>query len=164
MITASGQSPPIRSLGDIQDFYARYVEALDEERFDAWPGFFSDDCVYQVITRENFKSGFPLCVIRADGKGMLLDRIQGVLKTQMYRPRTCRRFNSGIRLTGSVENGYEIRQNVMLIETLDGELPRILICGVSYDRIQRISGELYLQQRVVVADHELIDNSLIFPV
>jgi hypothetical protein len=64
-------------------FYNRYFETLDDGRLEEWPSFFTDDCRFEIIPRENYEAGYPLCTMQADSKGMLLDRVQGILKTQI---------------------------------------------------------------------------------
>ena len=36
------------------DFYDDYYTALDDGRFEEWPAFFTEDCLYRVIPRENY--------------------------------------------------------------------------------------------------------------
>ena len=44
---------------ELEELYAEYAGCLNEERFEAWPGFFTDDCVYRIVSRENFERGLP---------------------------------------------------------------------------------------------------------
>jgi 3-phenylpropionate/cinnamic acid dioxygenase small subunit len=156
---------PVQRLGfeALCSFYSSYMEVLDDERMSEWPGFFSADCTYQIIPRENYDSGFQLCTIQADSRNMLLDRVQGILKTQRYGPRRCRRFYSGLRITGGDDSELEVRENVLLIQTLLDGPSQILLCGVAYDRICVEEGRPRFKRRIVVADTDIIDNALILP-
>jgi len=147
----------------LQLFYALYHEALDDVRLDEWSGFFTQDCLYQVIARENWDAGLRLCFMQAEGKGMIIDRVQGILRTQQFGPRTYRRFFSGLRMTGTESTDILVRQNVLLVQTLMDQPSLILLCGVAYDRLVRADDRLLFKQRIVVADSELIENSLIYP-
>ena len=150
--------------GEISTFYAVYGEVLDETRLNEWADFFVEDCLYQIIARENYESGYGLCLMHADSKGMVIDRIQGITRTQIFGPRHYRRFYSGTRVVG-VENGViKTRQNVLLVQTLMDQASKILLCGVAHDQLIREGGALRIKQRVVVTDSEIIENSLIFPV
>ena len=40
---------------ELEELYAAYTGCLDEERFEEWPDFFVDDCIYKIIPRENFE-------------------------------------------------------------------------------------------------------------
>jgi 3-phenylpropionate/cinnamic acid dioxygenase small subunit len=144
-------------------FYTSYMEVLDDERITEWPEFFTADCMYQIIPRENYDSDFQLCTIQAESRSMLLDRVQGILKTQRYGPRRCRRFYSGLRITGRDDSELEVRENVLLIQTLLDGPSQILLCGVAYDRIRVEQGRPRFKRRIVVADSDIIDNALILP-
>jgi 3-phenylpropionate/cinnamic acid dioxygenase small subunit len=144
-------------------FYTAYMEVLDDERLSEWPEFFTEDCEYQIIPRENFDAGFQLCTIQADSRNMLLDRVQGILRTQRYGPRRCRRFYSGLRITGLDDEAMDVRQNVLLIQTLLDGSSQILLCGVAYDRVRIEQSRLRFKRRIVVADTDTIDNALILP-
>ena len=39
----------------LRDFYDDYYETLDDVRLEEWPSFFTEDCLYRVIPRENFE-------------------------------------------------------------------------------------------------------------
>lgn len=144
-------------------FYANYTEVLDDERLQEWPNFFTDDCIYQIIPRENYDNHLQLCTVQADGKNMLLDRVQGILRTQRFGPRRCRRFYSGLKISRIEGNVIDVRQNVLVVQTLTDEPSKILLCGASYDQLES-NGELHIRQRIVVSDTDTIDNALIFPV
>ena len=72
---------------DVRAFYDAYYEALDEDRIEAWPDFFVDDCLYRIIPRENYEAGQKTCLMQGDSKGMLSDRVRAIRSTQVYAPR-----------------------------------------------------------------------------
>jgi 3-phenylpropionate/cinnamic acid dioxygenase small subunit len=41
----------------IRDFYDDYYNVLDDVRLEQWPAFFTEDCAYRVIPRENYEAG-----------------------------------------------------------------------------------------------------------
>ena len=45
---------------EILSLNARYAQAIDDNRLDEWPGFFTDAARYIVTTAENFEQGLPL--------------------------------------------------------------------------------------------------------
>jgi 3-phenylpropionate/cinnamic acid dioxygenase small subunit len=148
---------------EIDRFYAVYAETLDEARLTEWPDFFSENCLYQIIARENYENGYGLCTMQADSKGMILDRVQGILRTQRFGPRYYRRFYSGTRICGVEDQVIKVRQNVLLIQTLIDQTSKIQLCGVAHDHLIRQGERLLFKQRIVVADSELIEDSLIYP-
>src|SRR6266446_96768 len=72
---AGPQAVGIESQLKVQDLNARYVEAIDEGRFEDWPDLFMEHCKYRITTAENVEQGLPLSIIYATSRAMLLDRV-----------------------------------------------------------------------------------------
>jgi 3-phenylpropionate/cinnamic acid dioxygenase small subunit len=148
----------------IRAFYDAYFDALDEGRLEEWPDFFAAECRYRIISRENFEAGQGLCIMQADSKGMLTDRVRAILKTQVYAPRYYRRFYSGLRVVKASGKEWDVRQNVLIVQTLINKPSEILGCGVGHDRlVLNASGELKFADRTLILDTEMIRNSVIYP-
>jgi 3-phenylpropionate/cinnamic acid dioxygenase small subunit len=148
----------------IRAFYDSYFDALDEGRLEEWPEFFVEQCVYRIIPRENYAAGQGLCIMQADSKGMLKDRVRAILQTQVYAPRYYRRFYTGLRIVKASAQEWEVRQNMLIIQTLLNKPSEILGCGVGHDRVVAgDSGELKFLERTLILDTEMIRNSVIYP-
>ena len=156
-------SPGTDTLEKIRAFYADYAEVPDDERMPEWPDFFTEDCVYRIVPRENFDVGSELCMMQAEGRGMLQDRVQGILKTQKFQPQRCRRFFSALKITGIENDVIHVRQNVLAIQSKLGEPSSVLLCGVSHDRLALRDGRVLFQERTLVTDTDVIDDALIIP-
>src|SRR3979409_1194072 len=75
----------------VQNLNARYGAAIDDDKLEAWPDFFTEDGRYRVTTAENFERGLPLGMIYATSRAMLRDRVRSlrdanVYEAQRYRP------------------------------------------------------------------------------
>src|SRR5215470_12476401 len=68
----------------VQEINARYVEAIDDDRLEAWPDFFTEDGRYRVTTAENFACGLPLGMIYATSRAMLRDRVHSLRDANVY--------------------------------------------------------------------------------
>lgn len=158
--TVTAQDAALRAR--IRDLYDEYYATLDDVRLEDWPGFFTADCLYRVIPRENFERGYVLSTMQAESRGMLQDRVTGLLRTQMYAPRYYRRFPGPLRVT---EDGGDVRtrHNILIVQTLVDRQSDIVLCGVCHDLIAEDEGRLRFRERVVVFDSEMIPNSLIYP-
>jgi 3-phenylpropionate/cinnamic acid dioxygenase small subunit len=157
---------PIMALSreDLHAFYDAYFETLDDGRLQEWPDYFAEDCLYQIIPRENYEAGHKLCTMQADSKGMLVDRVYGIHNTQVFAPRYCRRFYSGLRVTNANDRELEVRQNVLVIQTLLDKPSEVLGCGVGRDRlVWNALRQLKFIERTVVLDSEMVPNSFIYP-
>jgi len=148
---------------ELEVLYADYAACLDEERFEEWPDFFTERCLYKIVPRENFERGLPLATWWCENKGYLLDRVTAIRKTAVYAPRYVRRMVSGIRALGWKDDLLEARASYAAFETLaDGET-RVFNVGSSRDKLAVEDGRLRFQERICVFDSLLVPNSLIFP-
>ncbi len=148
---------------ELEALYADYAACLDEERFEEWPDFFTERCLYKIVPRENFERGLPLATWWCESKGYLLDRVTAIRKTAVYAPRYVRRMVSGIRTLGWKDDLLEARASYAAFETLaDGET-RVFNVGSSRDKFAVEDGRLRFQERICVFDSLLVPNSLIFP-
>src|SRR6476660_9943133 len=68
----------------VQDLNARYVQAIDDDRLEAWPDFFVETCRYIITTAENRERGLPLGMIYATSRAMLRDRVRSLRDTNVY--------------------------------------------------------------------------------
>jgi|SRR5580693_5364649 3-phenylpropionate/cinnamic acid dioxygenase small subunit len=147
----------------LRDFYDEYYIILDDVRLDDWPALFTEDCIYRVIPRENFESGYTLSTIYAESRGMLIDRVMGVMRTQMYAPRSYRRFPGPLKIVSRDGDSVRTRHNLLLVQTLIDKQTEIVLSAVCHDVLTLDDGRVRLRERIVVFDSEMIPNSLIYP-
>jgi 3-phenylpropionate/cinnamic acid dioxygenase small subunit len=147
----------------LEDLYADYAACLDEERFEDWPEFFSDPCLYKIVPRENFERGLPLATWLCESKGYLFDRITAIRKTAVYAPRYVRRMVSGIRVLGWTDAVLEVRASYLALETLQDELTRVFNAGQYRDKLVVEDGRLKFREKLCIFDSLLVPNSLIYP-
>jgi 3-phenylpropionate/cinnamic acid dioxygenase small subunit len=148
---------------DLEELYAEYVACLDEERFEEWPEFFTDDAIYRIIPRENFEHRLPIATLHCESKGYLQDRVVAIRQTSVYAPRYMRRLVSNIRILGWQDDRLEVRVNYAAFETLRDELTRVFSVGRCHDTLVDVGGSLKFKEKLVIFDSELIPNSLIYP-
>ena len=146
---------------ELEALYADYAGCLDDERFEDWPAFFADDCVYRIVSRANF--GLPLATWSCAGKGGLADRAVAIRKTMMYAPRYVRRLVTGIRIQGWDGEVLTVRANYLALETLVDEPTRVFNCGECRDRLVVVGDRLQFREKLCVFDSLLVPDSLIFP-
>jgi 3-phenylpropionate/cinnamic acid dioxygenase small subunit len=158
----------------IRDFYDEYYNVLDDVRLEEWPALFTEDCLYRVIPRENHEAGYTLCTIYAESRGMLIDRVMALTRTQMYAPRYYRRFPGPLRIIARDANSVRTRHNLLLVQTLIDKQTEIVLSAVCHDLLVpgglvpgdvpvSGGGQPKLRERIVVFDSEMIPNSLIYP-
>ncbi len=163
MSAALDIAPAAPSREDVRDLYDDYVAALDDLRLAEWPDFFTQDCLYRVIPRENYEQGYTLCTMQAESRGMLIDRVMGLTRTQMYAPRYYRRFPGPLRIVADEADGVRTRHNLLMVQTLIDKQSDIVLAAVCHDLVTVDGGRLRFRERIVVFDSEMIPNSLIYP-
>ena len=146
----------------IDELYARYAACLDDGRFEEWPEFFTDDCVYRVVPRENYDRGLPLATLSFESKAMLRDRVYAITETLFHEPYYQRHLISGI-LVERDDAGFRVRANYLVVRTKTGALSEIYNAGRYVDRMADDHGTLRFREKICVFDSELIPNSLIYP-
>jgi 3-phenylpropionate/cinnamic acid dioxygenase small subunit len=68
----------------IADLNARYADAIDSGRLEAWPEFFLDDACYRINTAENAEQDLPLAIIYTTSRAMLRDRVKALREANVY--------------------------------------------------------------------------------
>jgi 3-phenylpropionate/cinnamic acid dioxygenase small subunit len=147
----------------LRDFYDDYYNVLDDVRLDEWPAFFTEDCTYRVIPRENFEAGYTLSTIYAESRGMLVDRVMGMTRTQMFAPRYYRRFPGPLQMVAREGAAVRVRHNLLVVQTLIDKPTEIVLSAVCHDVVVLKEDRPRLRERIVVFDSEMIPNSLIYP-
>ncbi|HEY6236604.1 MAG TPA: aromatic-ring-hydroxylating dioxygenase subunit beta [Candidatus Elarobacter sp.] len=154
---------PLEDRLRIEDLYARYAACLDDRLFEVWPEFFTEDCTYRIVPRENYDRGLPLSTLSFESKGMLQDRVYAVTETLFHEPYYTRHLVSGFLIDVN-DAGYHVRANYLVIRTKAGALSEVYSAGRYVDHIIDHLGTFLFHEKVCVFDSELIPNSLIYPI
>lgn len=149
---------------EIDQLYADYAAALDQERFDDWPEFFVEDGSYKLQARENFDRGLPLALMALESRGMLKDRVYGVTQTIYHGPYYMRHIVSPARVLSVDGELIRSEANYAVFRTRPGGTSEVYNVGRYIDEIIKTGGLLKFRSRLCVYDSEMILNSLIYPV
>lgn len=161
---ASGLDAPLELRARLADLYAAYDDALGEGDYERWPEFFTEACVYKIISRENYDAGLPLAMLQAESRGMLTDRVAALRKTTLYAPRFVRRLVGSIVLRAIEADSMRLSASFALFQTMLNEPSEVFLCGRLYDRVADDAGTLRFAERICVTDATLVPTSLIFPI
>ncbi len=149
---------------EVEELYYNYIECLDDDELERWPDFFIDDCLYKIISRENFERGLPLATMFCESKGFLQDRVVAIRQTSMFGPRSMRHLVSNIRVKGQEGGVIRVQANYAVFETVIDEHTRVFNTGKYLDKLVRDSGRLKFKEKLCVFDSVLIPASLIYPI
>ena len=161
-MTEISDTPALRAR--LRDFYDDYAYCLDEDRLEDWPGFFTEDCHYRVLSRENHDAGLPLGLIYCMNRNMLRDRVTALRETTMFEPRALRHFISGVRVM-EVQGDHLVAQaNFAVMESLSDREPTLNMVGRYLDVVRVQDGGFALSRRDCVYDNYRVRTSLIVPI
>jgi anthranilate 1,2-dioxygenase small subunit len=149
---------------ELRDLYEEIADALDDDRVEVLPDYFTEDCLYKVTSRENFDQGLPGALMYCDGVAMLRDRILAIRETQVYESRTWRHFISGLRVLGVEGDVIRARANFLVTEAMSDQDPKVFVVGRYVDTLERRSGRLLFKERIAVCDNHYVRRSIIMPV
>jgi salicylate 5-hydroxylase small subunit len=144
--------------------YADYALAVDSGQWDLWPEFFTEQCVYKLIPRENHARGFPLCTLSFTSKGMLKDRVYGIQET-LYHDPYYQRHVVGAPVVRRVD-GERIQSeaNYAVFRTKLDKESTVFNVGRYIDTIVQTPEGLKFAERLCVYDSEMIPNAIIYPI
>ena len=148
----------------VEDLYARYVKCLDDARFDEWPDFFTEECVYKIQARENFDRGLPLALMAFESRAMLKDRVFGATTTLYHQPYYQRHLVSSLLMRGADDGSVQVEANYAVLRTKQGTLTDVFNVGRYVDEIVTVDGALRFRSKLCIYDSELVPNSLIYPI
>ena len=150
--------------GRIEDLVHAYAHCIDDDRLEEWPLFFTEDCRYQLISRDNYAAGNPVGIITCDSRGMLEDRIASLRQANIYEPHVYRHLISGVRITGEDAGVYSVDTGYAVIRSLQEGDVSIFSSGKYVDKIVFKDDTPRFQERIAVCDTGRIDTLIVVPI
>ncbi len=148
-------------LADLQD---RYVAAIDNDRIEEWPGFFVDDCLYEIVSKENEDAGLPAPVIHCDGIRMLRDRIVALRHANIYTKPQYRHCLSGLEWRQADDGSIDAATSYVVVNTGHDGQSTIYQAGRYLDRIVRTPDGLRFRSKRCIYDTLRVQTLLAFPI
>jgi 3-phenylpropionate/cinnamic acid dioxygenase small subunit len=146
----------------VEELHSRYVHALDSDRLEDWPGFFTENATYRITTAENVERGLPLDVLFADSQAMLRDRVQSLRHANIYEPQRYRHIVCST-LVKDIGNGkVESTSNFLVIRVMQSGDTMLFASGRYVDRIVLAPAPRY-EERIVICDSRRFDTLLAIP-
>jgi len=154
----------IEHLARVADLNARYADAIDADRLEAWPDFFLDDGRYRITTAENLAQGLPLSMVYATSRAMLRDRITALREANVYEGQHYRHV-LGTPLIAAVEtDGLRARTSFMVARVMRTGETVLFATGYYEDRIVFDAPDgARFAEKTVILDSRQIDTLLAIP-
>ncbi len=142
---------------------AAYARAIDNEKYEDWPEFFVDPCLYKVTTAENVAQGLEAGVIYADSRGMLRDRISALRQANIYERQRYRHI-IGLPVVLEEKDGTAETETPFLIVRImrDGRM-EVFATGCYRDKVRMDANQPRFAERIVVCDGGRFDTLVAIP-
>ena len=140
-----------------------YAHAIDDDRLEDWPGFFTDDGLYRIVTRENHEAALPLAIVHCAGAAMMRDRVRAMRTANIFEPHSYCHTLGAAEPTGGGGEVHAARTNFIVVRTMHSGAMSVFACGRYLDRIVEQDGTLKFAERVVVCDSRTVDTLLVVP-
>ena len=140
-----------------------YAHAIDDDRLEDWPGFFTDDGLYRIVTRENREAGLPLAIVHCDGAAMMRDRVRAMRTANIFEPHTYCHIVGAVEPVAGEDGILTARTNFVVVRTMHSGAMSVFACGRYLDRIVETDGTLKFAERAVVCDSRTVDTLLVVP-
>ena len=139
------------------------LRAIDENRWEAWPDHFVDDCSYKVMALENVERDLPLPIIQYENKNQLRDRVMALRSANVYNLHYDRHFVSNADVTESANGAYRLQANYVVFQTdMEGET-KLFSTGKYDARIVAVDEELKFKEMLVIVDTFAVPNLISTP-
>jgi 3-phenylpropionate/cinnamic acid dioxygenase small subunit len=149
----------------VADFYAHHSEVISDDQLERWPEFYTEDCLYKLISRVNFDRKLPLGTILCESRGALLDRVTAIRNTMVYAPRNVVHTVGNPRLVEVATDGTLVARSMFCVwQTLADGQTQLQMVGRSFDRIVSTEYALQFRERIAVFDSELVPGSIVYPI
>jgi anthranilate 1,2-dioxygenase small subunit len=148
----------------IDDLFADYGAHLDSDRLEDWLELFTEDCVYQIVPRENAELGLPVTLMLCENKNMLRDRIVSLRQANEYSIHTDKHLISNVRIKGPVDNGYAVEANYAMYQADNEGNGSLYSFGTYVDEIVHDGGAMKFRRKTVIVDNWSIPHMLSTPI
>jgi 3-phenylpropionate/cinnamic acid dioxygenase small subunit len=148
----------------VADLNARYADAIDADRLEAWPDFFLNDGRYRITTAENVAQGLPLSIMYAASRAMLRDRVTALREANVYEGQRYRHMLGTPLITAVEADWLQARTSFMVARVMRAGDTMLFATGCYEDRVVLdASGSARFAEKTVVLDSRQIDTLLAIP-
>ena len=147
----------------VDNLYAAYALTLCDGDLDTWPGYFTEDCLYKLVSRANHERGLLLGPIFSENRGALIDRARAVKSALVYAPRYVCYIVGSVHIVGRADKGWDTRSMFSAYQTFVEGDSQLMMCGRTFDRIVLDGDTAKFSRRVVVYDNERVPSAVVYP-
>ena len=142
----------------------RYVSALDNDQLEAWTEFFTEDCRYEIIPKENADMDLPATVIYCRNRKMLRDRVLALRNASIYEGHTYRHMTSGLVITGNQDGVVTSTSSYVVVITGQAGESSVYQAGCYQDETVKVDGAWRYRRKRAVYDTSRVQTLLATPI
>lgn len=149
---------------EVNQLLDAYVQCIDDDNLEHWPDFFTENCLYQVIPRENHEIGQPTAVMWCDSQGMLHDRITALRHANIYQVQWYRHITSNPVISTEDGDTIKVQSNYAVFKTCNDGESTVYNVGRYVDVLVRENGVLKFKERTAIYDTHRITTLMVIPI
>ena len=149
----------------VEHLHARYAHALDADRLEDWPGFFTEAGVYRITTAENEARGLPLPVLYADSRAMMRDRVTALRHANVYEAQRYRHTVSSTLVERQGAHAARAVSHFQVLRIMHTGETMLFASGRYLDliRLSGTDGRAQYEEKIAVCDSRRFDTLLAIP-
>jgi anthranilate 1,2-dioxygenase small subunit len=147
----------------VSQLNAEYARAIDDDRLESWPDFFTDPCVYTITSADNYRRGLPAGLVYADSRGMLKDRVTALREANIYERQAYRHLVGLPAIRPGADGAVHAETPFLVVRVMRDGTMDLFATGRYLDTMVDEGGTLRFQERLVVCDSSRIDTLLAIP-
>jgi anthranilate 1,2-dioxygenase small subunit len=155
---------PPDTLAELRYFQDEYVAAIDDDRLEAWPAFFLEEALYEIIPRENEAMGLPAPLLRCENAAMMRDRVASLRHANIFEQPSYRHFLSAMIVTAADDHGIRLRTNYCVLNTNIEGSSSVYQTGIYLDLVRRTEAGWRFAEKRVIYDTSRVQTLLAYPI
>lgn len=149
---------------EMQALQDRYIATIDDDKLEDWPDFFVEDCLYEIIPKENVDAGLPIPIIHCDSAAMLRDRVISVRHANIYAQPRYRHFLSGLSCRMIDERHVEMTSSYLVINTTTAGESQVYQAGRYEDVVIKTDNGWRFKSKRAIYDTSRVQTLLAYPI
>ncbi|WP_186192689.1 anthranilate 1,2-dioxygenase small subunit AndAd [Burkholderia gladioli] len=142
----------------------RYLGHLDNNRLESWPEMFTEDCLYEIVPKENADLGLPIGIIHCSNRRMLCDRVVSLRHANIYDAHTYRHMTSGLTILAVRGEEIDTESNYVVVQTKSDGESHVYQAGRYFDTVVRTPEGLRYRAKRVIYDTSRVQTLLATPI
>jgi 3-phenylpropionate/cinnamic acid dioxygenase small subunit len=142
---------------------AEYARTIDDDRLEAWPDYFVEDCLYSITTADNHARGMQAGLVWCDTRDMLHDRVAALRKANVYERQRYRHIIGQSAVLSQADGEVRSETPFLVVRIMRDGTMDLFATGRYLDEVADVSGKPRFRRRIVVCDGSRVDTLLAIP-